>query len=531
VKESLRFQPDFLESQTDFEFLTANYKAENFSSAEESLLRPFFSNLDRPVFVVTGLPVSVGGALIARHSMAESSMRRTFLDDYLGDDRALLVYLEGQKALKALLASGKAEALLRKNMVERGHDSLGATMPVILGFEGISQLAAKAIEDTRLGLGPIERSTRYGDLARKKGGKYPYARPPEIMNSNQAKLYERAIDASFDLYRQLQEPVAEAYRQKFPEASAWVIKRMTFDATRVLLVAGVLTNLGAMVNAQALEKMIIKLKANRLQECREIGQMILEEAAKISPVLVERPKGEFGQKAIEYRACQKRAAEELAEVYLSEIIPEKPQKGPLLVDYELEGEEKVIARILWPSCQLSSPQVMKAVRNLSDQKKRRIIEEYLGQRPDRRSKPGRPFEEAELSFQIICCFGEWRDLQRNRILTPYWRRLDFSQGFEVGEDLKEFGFEEAVKERLENLAEAHSVMAAKHPIEAQYLVAFGTLMPYLITLNFRELVHLTELRTGPGAHPAYAKIASAMARQAAEVYPLLAAAFQFVNWH
>jgi len=521
-----------LEPSLELSFF-GDYVPEQFSQEEEKILSPFFTNSDRPVFLTKNLPPNIIGALIGRHSQSPDSTRRIFLDEYVGRRESLLRWINAQAnagELDKLLDTQKARSLLEKHFVGWGHDSLVATIPLILGLERISQLGAKGIEDTRISLSPIERSTRYGNFGEKVGGKYLYARSPVIMNSSFGKLYEKSIDSSLDLYVQLQQPVAQAYRKKFPEASERKIKQMTFDATRVLLVAANFTNLGALVDGQALEHMIIKLKASELQEHQELGQMMEEETVKVIPVLVERIRREFGTKAVDYLIQRRGAVKALAEKYLGKVIPEKLEEGPTLIDFDPDGENKIIAAILWPACDLSKPQVLEAVRNFSEEEKLRILESYLGQRPDRRSKPGRPFEEAYLSFQLVCRFAEWRDLQRNRILTPFWRSLDYSLGIDVGEDLQNFGFGKEVENRLAFLAEAHSKIAQKFSVEAQYMVAFGALMPYVITLNFRELVHLAELRTSEGAHPAYAKHASDMARQAKEVYPLLGKAFQFVNW-
>jgi len=285
-----------------------------------------------------------------------------------------------------------------------------------------------------------------------------------------------------------------------------------------------------MVNGQAVEHMIFKLKASELIEHQEIGQILEEEIAKVAPALVKRIQGDFGQEAIEYLANRQKEQRAMAEEYLAGIEPKEIKMGPVLVDWDPQGEDKVIAKILWPGRNLSDHQVSERVSQFSTEDKVRIIDRYIGERPDRRSKPGRPFEEAYFSFRIICRLEEWRDIQRNRILTPFWRRFDYSLGFDVGEDLKEFGFGKVVEERLSQLAEAHAIVAKDYPVEAQYMVAFGALVPYLITLNFRELVHFTELRTEPGNHPDNIKIAQGMAEQGKDIYPLLGRALKFVHW-
>jgi len=510
----------------------AGYVPEEFTPDEERILSLFFSNTDKPVFVVSGLPPVLLGALIGRHSQANGSMRRVFLDEFVSDWSAALNVAERPAINSAFLDMDKAVGLMQKHFVGFGHDSLAATVPVVVGFEGVSQLGAKGIERARIGIAPIERSTRYGYFgARGASGKYQYTRSPEIMGSKFARLYEVQIDANLDLYSRLQGPVIDAYRRKYPTASESRIQRMTFDTTRVLLVAANLTNLGAVLNAQSAESLILRLRASCLLEHQELGLMIQEEIARADPVLVQRIETAYGQSAINYYAQQRENESDLAGYLIEEKAENLPQ-GVYLVAYDKEGEDKVIAWILWEGGSrfgATFEQTLNFVKELPPVHKEEIIGRYIAQRPDLRTKPGRPFEEAGLTFEIVCRFAEWRDLQRHRILTPHWRNLDCRLGFDIGEDLVEFGFGQVVRDRLEEIGEAQMRIAKDFPNEAQYLVPFGALMPYGVTLNIRELIHIAELRTTAGAHPDYARIAREMARLAKEAYPLLGQAFKFVR--
>lgn len=521
-----RLKPSF---QADF-FGPENYRPEQFSQEEKTLLGPFFSNTNRPVFLVSSLPTALISALIGRHSQSPDSMRRAFLDEFIRDSNGLRNCLEkGSLGAEQFLDIKAANDFLSKNFAQRGHDSLGATASLAIGFERVSQLGAKGIEDVRIGLSPIERSTRYGFFGKKVNGRYSYARPPNIMCSSYAGPYEEAIDNALDLYVELQRPVSARLQDKYPQAGEWKVKQMTFDITRVLLTAACFTNLGIMVNGEAAEHLVYKLKASSLPEHRELGRLIEGEVKKAVPGLMQRAEGKFGESMVDYLGEKDKASFDLAQEYLEGIAPELPPKGVSLVAFDPQGEEKVISQILYPGSNLSLPQILELVKEFSPEEKKRVIDAYVGQRPDRRAKVGRAFEEAGLSFQIVCRYAEWRDLQRNRILTPQWRRLDFSLGYDIGEDLIEFGFESKVREGLNRLAEAYEGVAKDYPEEAQYLMAFGALMPYYITLNFRELVHLVELRSGPGAHPSYAEIARQLGRKAIEAYPLFEPAIQHTN--
>ena len=58
---------------------------ETFTPDEARALAPYFTNTDRPVFVLRNLPETVKGALFARYSRSAKSVRRLFLDEFLGE--------------------------------------------------------------------------------------------------------------------------------------------------------------------------------------------------------------------------------------------------------------------------------------------------------------------------------------------------------------------------------------------------------------------------------------------------------------
>jgi len=508
----------------------ASYSGDHFSSSkQQEIANSLFTNTDKPVFIAKNLPPVVAGALIGRHSHSPHSMRRTLLENYISDLKASQKYGAEMKKWNKAFDIEAANGLFERNFVGWGHDSLAATVGLVVGFDGVSQLAAKTIEDNRLGVAPIERSTRYGFFGEKKNGRYDYARPPRILNSKFANLYQKAIDEALDLYVSLQKPVAEKYQAKFPKADKRQIKQMAFDAVRILLTAAAKTNLGININVQAAENMIIKLRASRFQEMRELGLMFQKEMTKISPTFTQRLEGKFGKNAINYRARLEAEVSSLNEEILDRDIKENDE-GVSLIDYDRQGEEKVIARILSSTGKVSYQKSLKKVMKLTKKEKQMIINRYVGKRPNKKSHIGRPFEEANFSFRLVCRFAEWRDLQRNRILTPFWGNFNYHLGVDIGEDLKEFGFEKVVSEKLDFLKQAYEKISREFPAEAQYLIAFGTKVPYEIKINFRELAVMTELRTGSGSHKDYAVIASKMAEEAIRVYPLFKPALQFVNY-
>ena len=67
---------------------------EDFSPSEQQTLAPFFTNLTEPVFGLK-LPQEIAGALFSRYSRSSKSLRRIFLDEFLGNSDLLLDQLPG----------------------------------------------------------------------------------------------------------------------------------------------------------------------------------------------------------------------------------------------------------------------------------------------------------------------------------------------------------------------------------------------------------------------------------------------------
>ena len=82
------------------------YIPETFTDDESEILKRYFTNLDLPVFALVNLPEVVKGALFARYSRSSKSLRRLFLDEFLGD-----LDISGDSGVDATIGIDKAEAL------------------------------------------------------------------------------------------------------------------------------------------------------------------------------------------------------------------------------------------------------------------------------------------------------------------------------------------------------------------------------------------------------------------------------------
>src|SRR6202165_3770463 len=264
-----------------------------FNPAEAAVLGRYFTNLDRPVFALRNLPEVVKGALFSRYSRTEKSLRRVLLDEFINEPDSGVEALAGQPTdSDDMVAVRKAEEFYERVLVGYGDDSVAELAGAHVAVERTSTLAAKALEDSRIGISPLEKSTRYVRFDRPgPDGRHLFYRGPELAHP----AYEPAADALFTAYSSLVEPVTEAIRARFPlEAGetdrAWksATRAKALDLLRGLLPAGALTNLGLFGNGRAFEYLITKMSAHELPECRRLATDLHHELALVIPAFVKR---------------------------------------------------------------------------------------------------------------------------------------------------------------------------------------------------------------------------------------------------
>jgi thymidylate synthase ThyX len=136
--------------------------APEFTAAESALLARYFTNLDRPVFALRNLPEVVKGALFSRYSRTEKSLRRVLLDEFINEPESGFDQLSESSAEgDDMVAVRLAEEFYERVLVGYGDDSVAELAGAHVAVERVSTLAAKALEDSRIGISPLEKSTRY----------------------------------------------------------------------------------------------------------------------------------------------------------------------------------------------------------------------------------------------------------------------------------------------------------------------------------------------------------------------------------
>ncbi len=485
---------------------------ESFSQEERKALEPYFTNADRPVFALINLPEVVKGALFARYSRSAKSLRRLFLDEFLEDVSI------GQS--ESAVGLERAEALYERVFGEYGDDSVAQLGGVHLACENASNILTKVLEWGRLAA-YLEQSTRYVPYTGKRDGHWRYLLPPELEGHRLCTRYREVLDHAFSVYAEWIEPMREHFRRRIPRGAGdsefiytATIRAKALDALRGLLPAATQSNVGIYATGQAYEALLLRMRAHPSGEVREYAAMMMEELRKVIPAFLKRvDRPDRGGAWTRYLASVRAQSEHTAERLLADTDPEVGDEV-VLTDFDPEGELKVVAAALYAVSDLSDRQLLEAARSMSVSQREEVLRAYVGDRGNRRHKPGRAFERTAYRFDILSDYGAFRDLQRHRLLTLEWQRLSPRHGYVVPSAVDEVGAGDDWRSVMAECAELYDALddAGLREI-ASYAVCMAYRVRYYMHMNAREAMHVIELRSAPQGHPAYRRVSQLMHRE------------------
>jgi thymidylate synthase ThyX len=502
------------------------YPVEELSEAERARLAPHVTNLDQPVFALVNLPETVKGAMFARYSRYQGTLRRMFLDEFADSLPAAPAAYDGSEGKRA------AE-LYDRIFVGYGDDSVAQLGGAHVAAEWCSNVLTKILQRPRLAA-YLEQSTRYIRYdAPMEGDRFRYYRDPEL-----GPEYEAAMDELFRTYSQAIPEVAAWVDETFPRADgesdaarSRAINAKALDLLRGLLPASSLSHMGIYATGQAYEQLILHLIGHPLPEARRYGQMILDAIKAVMPSFVarvERP--DRGGEWVAYLE-QRRASAEKWATRLGLDRPEPNTDRPSVTLLHVDGDEELLlAALLFEAGTVSEGAARTAVSRLGAQERASALRELIGERRNRRHRPGRGFESVRYRFEIVSDYGAFRDLQRHRMLTVQWQALTPDLGAGVPEEVTAAGQGDAYARALErSRGEYARLVDAGQAAAAPYALCLGYRIRYVLDLNAREAMQMIELRSGREGHPTYRAVAHEMHRQISRVHPVIAEAMSYVD--
>ena len=493
------------------------YVPETFTPGEADILRRYFTNLDGPVFALVNLPEVVKGALFARYSRSPKSLRRLFLDEFVGD-----LDISGDQTVDATTGLARAEELYEKVFFEYGDDSVAQLGGVHLACEQASNILTKVLEWGRL-MSYLEQSTRYIAYDARLGGRYRYYRDPALLSSRFGTRYVGDMDRMFDAYTLLLGKVTDHVRAtvaRHPDDSDFVYRQATrakaLDAVRGVLPASSLSNVGIYGSGQGFEQLLLRMRSHPLPEARQYADLMLIELRKVVPSFLRRiDVPERGGRWVDYLTSTRDRSAELVHSLLGEA-PVEHAEFVELVDYDPDAEDKLLAAICYPHANLPEQQIMERVKRMGPTERLALVRAYVGERENRRHKPGRAFERVDYRFDVLSDYGAFRDLQRHRMLTVEWQKLTPNHGYVRPELVDEAGMADVFDDAMARSAALYDALKDDFPEQASYAVPMAYRIRYSMQFNAREAIHMLELRSSPQGHPSYRRVALEMHRLIAE---------------
>lgn len=513
---------------------------EQFTEEQISTLDRFVTNTSDNIFALRNLPEVIKGALFSRYSRSSLGLRSLLLKEFvLGEETAFSDIVGGKqtKEHEQEVAIKKAQSFYDRILDGFGDDSIGELGGAHLAVENVSILAAKALEDCRIGGSPLEKSTRYIYFDQKEGDQYLYYRDPVLMTSAFRAPYLESCDQLFETYSKLIPPLTEMIEKSFPkdpEASKVAynaaLRAKVLDCLRGLLPASTLTNMGVYGNGRFFEGLIHKLHCQPLVELQEIGRQSFEELSKVIPSFVRRADTSHKNQDSFSRFYETMQAE-VKNVAAHHALPKsEAEPGVKMVCHDPDAAYKVAAALLFATGESSLADLNSYCRTLPEEEIAKIFDAVTSMRENRRHKSPRALEHAQFTFELVADFGVYRDLQRHRTLTQERQLLTCNYGYFIPREIIDTPLEEEYRHALEHAKGVYDKIAEELPEEAQYAIPMAYNIRWYFHINLRALQWLCELRSQPAGHPSYRFVAQEMARQVIAKFPQFEPFFKFVDY-
>jgi len=422
---------------------------------------------------------------------------------------------ESFRDIAAELSDEKSAQFHEKWVVGYGHASVAEHAVLHIAFENVSRLAIESIESNRLA-SYTEKSTRY-----QKWDSNDFTIPPELREAGHPLRDEfvNTVRLLFKAYADSLNPVRTLIFERFPRREnekdeAWDrrIRSKYVDVCRFLLPAASLANVGMTANARVIENTIRKMLSHELAEVREIGAKVKEVALGETPTLVK------------YADVVPYLVETSEEIRGLENREWKVESGDFnwctLIDYDKDGEMKVLAAALYRFGEMSFTNALTYVKSLDISKLEALAESLLG-RLGKFDVPLRELEYCTYTFDLVMDQGAYAEFKRHRMMTQTPQKLTTRLGYATPHLITEAGFGSEYEAAMDAASAMFEKFYAFNPNVAQYIVPNGFNRRVLAEFNLREAYAFCQLRSAANAHFSIRRVAQRIYEEMSRVHPLL----------
>ena len=289
---------------------------------------------------------------------------------------------------------------------EYGDDSVAQLGGAHIACEYVSNILTKVLEWGRL-MAYLEQSTRYVPYTDKLHGAWRYHVPAEIGAGALRERYVRTMDAAFETYAKWIPAMQEHFERRYPRSAEdsesvhrAAIRAKALDTLRGMLPAATQSNVGIYGTGQAFESLLLRMRANPLEEVRACADAMLIELRKLIPAFLTRvDQPERGGRWSEYLAASREGMDDIA-FTLAAAEPQKRDEVTL-TDFDPDGEVKIVAAALYPVCELPDDQLL-GDRAAHDRGRTGRPASRLRRRPHQPPPPPRPRVRADRCIASTC---------------------------------------------------------------------------------------------------------------------------------
>ncbi len=487
-----------------------------------------FSNSDRDVFLIKADMID-RGALMSRYSRtANLDIRDVYEKEFKNNP-------------------GRASNFYKRIFLDYGDESVAELTTAQLGIQNVSNIATKVIEEPRIGLSYLEKSSRYVKYNKKVNGKYLFLHGEDAGITGMEDEYDKYCNDLFDFYSNAYPEMMKYMGDTNPKENFTFevggknynysdvksidentleksyqssLRSAVLDEIRALLPASTLTNIGISGNGRAFISLIERLNAYGTPETEKYGELIYRELEPELPELIEDAVSGHGIAQIKYNNARDSIG-----------VNFSPDSGRLsdinIINFMDESKAIDIATgmLLYGN---SGPY---SNINIPLEKQYDILNQLGSLRGNRRHKLGRAFEGINYSFEVNMNYGVFREFQRHRFFSIIRKPLSTQYGYDIPENLGKIP--ELRARYIELMEEAHKlytgIMNRSGKKMAQYVVPYAYKYPVVFSSNLNELTYFIELRSNQQVHPDLRKVALSIYREIKKIHPHLASLIKFVD--
>lgn len=353
---------------------------------------------------------------------------------------------------------------LNRYYVGYGHKSIGDCGTATLFIEGVSILAAKAVQDDPRYNGQ-ECSTRYINISdavpefeypSSKEWRELYLKASSIVLASVRKMHPRL------------EGESEAIHANATMAYA-------FDITRGLLPASTLTNLSITASLRVLREVSVALRGSPLPEVRSLGDLMNTELVTAYPASFP-VESERDQTEINWRRS-------------NHNLYYRKYDAVIAARHNLPNFSSMVT-----VCRKPAPSTLA----LFNSRPPGIV-------------PSEAFEsKMVVTLSGVIDYGSWRDLQRHRrckgvpplLTADYGMHPWYLEQLEIHAP----GIAAEASELIDSTLDLQADEVVKSTL-FQYCIPLGAVVPFTLDMSLSQAVYLAELRSSPTVHPTLRPIA------------------------